>query len=62
MTGTVKQDAQGMADAICATVAAVASGSSLADAAAAVAASADIYSMAEGFTNKIFVAYAPYTA
>ena len=62
MTGTVKQDAQGMADAICAAVAAVASGSSLADAAAAVAASADIYSMAEGFTNKIFVAYAPYTA
>lgn len=62
MTGTVKQDAQGMADAICATVAAVASGSSLADAAASVAASADIYSMAEGFTNKIFVAYAPYTA
>ena len=44
------------------TVAAVASGSSLADAAASVAASADIYSMAEGFTNKIFVAYAPYTA
>lgn len=62
MTGTVKQDAQGMADAICAAVAAVAGGSSVADASASVAGSADIYSMAEGFTNKIFVAYAPFTA
>jgi len=62
MTGTVKQDAQGMADAICGTVTAVAAGSSVADAAAAVVSSADIYSMAEGFTNKVFVAYAPFTA
>ena len=62
MTGTVKQDAEGMAAAICGTVAAIAEGSSVADAAAAVAASADIYSMAEGFANKVFVAYAPYTA
>ena len=33
-----------------------------ADAIASVAASADIFSVAEGFTNKIFVAYAPFTA
>ena len=61
MTGTVKQDAEGMASAICAAVEAIANGSSVADAAASVAGSADIYSMADGFTNKIFVAYAPYT-
>ncbi|MBO4242865.1 MAG: substrate-binding domain-containing protein [Clostridiales bacterium] len=61
MTGTVKQDAEGMATAICNTVSDIASGSSVADAASSVASSADIYSMADGFTNKIFVAYAPYT-
>ena len=61
MTGTVKQDAEGMASAICAAVEAISNGSSVADAAASVASSADIYSMADGFTNKIFVAYAPYT-
>ena len=61
MTGTVKQDAEGMAAAICAEVAAVIGGASVADAAADVVASADIYSMAEGFTNKVFVAYAPFT-
>ena len=62
MTGTVKQDAEGMAAAISAAVAAVKGGSSVADAAAAVVASADIYSMADGFNNKVFVAYAPFTA
>ena len=62
MTGTVKQDAEGMAAAISAAVAAVKDGSSVADAAAAVVASADIYSMADGFNNKVFVAYAPFTA
>lgn len=61
MTGTVKQDAQGMADAICAELNAIAAGTSVADAAAAVAASADNFSMAEGFKNKVFVAYAPFT-
>ena len=61
MTGTVKQDAQGMADAICAQIAAVAEGSTMAEAAAKVAASADIFSLAEGFANKVFVAYAPFT-
>ena len=62
MTGTVKQDAKGMAAAICAEVQAIGEGTSVIDAAAAVVASADIYSMAEGFNNKIFVAYAPFTA
>ena len=61
MTGTVKQDAEGMAQAICDTVSGVAGGSSVADAASAVANSADIYSLASGFNNKVFVAYAPYT-
>ena len=61
MTGTVKQDAEGMANAICATVSDIAGGTSVADAASNVAGSADIYSMADGFSNKIFVAYAPYT-
>lgn len=62
MTGTVKQDNVGMADAICGEVAAVAGGASTADAAASVVASDDIYSMADGFNNKVFVAYAPFTA
>ena len=60
MTGTVKQDAEGMAAAICTGVSEVAGGASVADAAAAVVASGDIYSLAEGFTNKVFVAYAPF--
>ena len=62
MTGTVKQDADGMAAAICAAVQGIASGATAADAASDVAASADIYSLAEGFNNKVFVAYAPFTA
>lgn len=61
MTGTVKQDNVGMANAICGTVVAVAGGTSTADAVAAVAESDEIFSVAEGFTNKLFVAYAPYT-
>ena len=60
MTGTVKQDAEGMADAICSTVAAVSTGSAMADAVSAVADSNEIFSMADGFTNKLFVAYAPF--
>ncbi len=60
MTGTVKQDADGMAAAICTGVTEVAGGASVADAAAAVVASSDIYTMAEGFTNKVFVSYAPF--
>ena len=62
MTGTVKQDAEGMANAIAAAVQNIAGGDKVADAVSKVASSADIYSLAEGFTNKVFVAYAPFTA
>ena len=63
MTGTVKQDADGMAVAIASVASSVGTGSSMADAVAAAAATnADIYSVAEGIANKLFVAYAPYTA
>lgn len=62
MTGTVKQDAEGMADAICGAVQAVAGGSTMADTISTVATSNEIFSVAEGFTNKLFVAYAPFTA
>ena len=61
MTGTVKQDADGMAQAICTAVSAIAEGATVADAAAKVVSSGDIFTMAEGFTNKVFVAYAPFT-
>ena len=62
MTGSVKQDAQGMADAITGVAQAVGGGSSMADAVSAMAGEAEMYSVADGFTNKLFVAYAPYTA
>lgn len=62
MTGTVKQDAEGMAAAIAAAVEAVGAGSTMADALAAIVDSAEMYSLAEGIANKLFVAYAPYTA
>ena len=62
MTGTVKQDAEGMAAAIREVVKAAGEGTSMADAVAAVAATnADMYSVADGIANKLFVAYAPYT-
>ena len=62
MTGTVKQDAEGMATAITGAVQAIGSGSAMADAISSVAASADMFSVADGFTTKLFVAYAPFTA
>lgn len=63
MTGTVKQDAEGMAAAIASTAAAVGEGKSVTDAVAAAAATnTDMYTIAEGISNKLFVAYAPYTA
>jgi len=62
MTGTVKQDAEGMASAICAAVKAIGEGSTAAAATSAVADSSDSYTLAPGFTNKLYVAYAPYTA
>ncbi len=60
MTGTVKQDAEGMANAICSVVSDVAAGKTVVEAAAAVAASDAIFSLAAGFDNKVFVAYAPF--
>ncbi|WP_297197314.1 substrate-binding domain-containing protein [uncultured Flavonifractor sp.] len=61
MTGTVKQDAEGMANAICEMVTSTAAGTSMADAAAAIASSNEIYTVAEGIDNKLYVAYAPFT-
>ena len=62
MTGTVKQDAEGMAQAVADVVEAVGAGTAMADAVAGVAASSDSFTIADGFTNKVFVAYAPFTA
>lgn len=61
MTGTVKQDAEGMAAAIAETAAAVGAGSTLTDAVTAAAATGDNFSIADGVANKLYVAYAPYT-
>jgi len=58
MTGTVLQSAPAMADAICSTVVAVGGGATPADALAELA-SGEGVSMAEGFKNKLFVAYQP---
>ncbi len=61
MTGTVKQDAEGMANAIANTVEGIGTGSSVTDAiAAAAAVNTEMYSIAEGVANKLYVAYAPY--
>lgn len=61
MTGTVKQDAEGMAAAIAEAAASIGSGSSTADAiSAAAGTNADMYTIAEGVANKLYVAYAPY--
>lgn len=63
MTGTVKQDAEGMAAAICSTVQSLGEGKTMVDAVAAAAASdAEKFSVAEGVASKLYVAYAPYTA
>ena len=62
MTGTVKQDAEGMATAITSVVEAIGGGSDMAASVSSVAGSADMYSVADGFTTKLFVAYAPFTA
>ena len=56
MTGTVKQDAEGMAAAIASVASSAGTGSSMADAVAAAAATnADIYPVAEGIANKLHV-------
>ena len=63
MTGTVKQDAEGMAAAIAQIAKAVGEGTALKDAVAATAESnTEMYSVAEGVSTKLYVAYAPYTA
>ena len=62
MTGTVKQDAEGMAVAIADVVKATGEGTAMADAVAATAGTnAEMYSIADGIANKLFVAYAAYT-
>ena len=62
MTGTVKQDNVGMAAAITGVLKGLAGESTMADAVSAVAESDEMFSVAEGFANKLFVAYAPFTA
>ena len=59
MIGTVKQDAEGMAAAICQTAQAVSGGATMADALAGL--NDDRFSVASDCTSKLFVAYAPYT-
>ena len=59
MTGTIKQDAQGMAAAVSQTVKAILDGAAPADALAGL--SDDRFSIAEDCASKLFVAYAPYT-
>mgnify|MGYP000090227822 CR=1 FL=1 len=59
MTGTVKQDAEGMALAICETVQAISAGKTVGDALASVQ---DVrFSIASDCASKLYVAYAPYT-
>ena len=60
MIGTVKQDAEGMANAIAATAEKIGSGSTVADAVSAAASAGDNFSIASGVNNKLFVAYASY--
>lgn len=59
MTGTVKQDAQGMAAAIAQTVSAIVGGKTPAEALASL--SDDRFSIASDCASKLYVAYAPYT-
>ena len=62
MTGTVKQDAEGMAAAIASVVKSNGEGTAMADAISATAATnTDMYTVADGIANKLFVAYAAYT-
>ena len=61
MIGTVKQDAEGMAKAVAEVAQAAGAGTAPAEAVAKVAGSADMFSVAEGVANKLYVAYAPYT-
>ena len=59
MTGTVKQDAEGMAVAIASVVKATGEGTSMADAVSATSATnPDMYTIADGMATTLFVAYA----
>jgi hypothetical protein len=58
MIGTVKHDNVGMADAICETVKAIASGKTPAEALAAL--NDERFSIAPDCASKLYVAYAPY--
>ena len=60
MTGTVKQDAEGMASAIAQTVSGISGGSAPTDALAAL--TDERFSIAADCNAKLYVAYAPYTA
>ena len=62
MTGTVKQDAEGMAAAIAAVVEETGAGRSMEEILGSLSDSEEMYSIANGISNKLFVAYAPYTA
>ena len=59
MTGTIKQDAQGMAAAVAQTVNAIVGGATPADALAAL--NDERFSIAPECASKLYVAYAPYT-
>ena len=59
MTGTVKQDAEGMAAAICQSVQAIAGGKAPVDALAGL--SDERFTIAPDCSTKLYVAYAPYT-
>ena len=59
MTGTVKQDANGMAVAICETIKAIASGKTPVDALASL--TDERFTVAGDCSAKLYVAYAPYT-
>jgi len=59
MTGTVKQDNVGMAEAICQTVKAIAGGSTPNEALAGL--KDDRFSIAPESASKLYIAFAPYT-
>ncbi len=61
MTGTVKQDAEGMAKSVAQTVKALSEGKTMTEALAAAAATGDNFSISSVCANKLYVAYAPYT-
>ena len=61
MTGTIKQDAEGMANAICQLTQAATQDVALSMAVSSLVAGDPTYSLAEGTDNKVYVAYATFT-